>query len=275
MNPIMEMSDIKQTWTRVHDLALIFIALAYGSDQDLDEDELATITDVLQHWRENFPVDEVQDVVMEAVAIFMGDEADLEVQRSMEALKHELSSEDREQALEDVIRIAEADGVLLSSELDLIHRLAESWELRASSERLLRTSSATITDKPEWSLLHDIGLLYIALAHSSDSHIADSEIAAMVERLQDWQPDMSEQRIRQVLREVLAFYSEEPDQEAFQKSVQSIRDMMPIVLRLVVLDDLVFIAQADGVVNANEKAIIANLSLSWGVSTRLNGASTA
>ena len=73
------MSETKHTWTNAHDLALIFIALAYGTDQELHEDELATITDVLQDWRENFPADEVQDVVMEAVAIYMGDDADGEV----------------------------------------------------------------------------------------------------------------------------------------------------------------------------------------------------
>ena len=105
-NTPVDMSDIEQTWTRAHDLSLIFIALAYGTDQELHEDELATITDVLQHWRENFPADEVQDVVMEAVAIFMGDHADQEVHRSMESLKKQLSLSSRQRALEDVVRIA-------------------------------------------------------------------------------------------------------------------------------------------------------------------------
>ncbi len=142
------MLDVKQTWTRAHDLAFIFIALAYGTDQDLHEDELATITDVLQHWRDNFPADEVQDVVMEAVAIFKGDEVDVEVHRSMNALKQQLSLADRHRALEDVVRIAEADGVLLHSERELIYQLAEAWEIRAAGERLIEKTSATVADKP-------------------------------------------------------------------------------------------------------------------------------
>ncbi len=268
------MSDVKQTWTRAHDLALIFIALAYGTDQELHEDELATITDVLQHWRENFPADQVQDVVMEAVAIFMGDNAELEVKRSMESLKKQLSKSSRQRALEDVVRIAEADGVLLSSELDLIHRLAEAWDIRPVGEQLLEKTTATVSSQSEWSLLHDIGLLYIVLAHGSDNKITDVEINAMVERMSDWQPDMTEDAIRKVLRSALAFYSEGPDQEALTQSVQSIRDMMPVMHRLVLLDDLVYIAQADGPINDNEREIIDNLSQSWGVSIRVNGETT-
>ena len=265
------MHEIKQTWTRAHDLALIFIALAFGTDQELHEDELATITDVLQHWRENFPADEVQDVVMEAVAIFTGDNADQEVQRSMASLKNQLSLTNRQRALEDVVRIAEADGVLLSSELDLIHRLAEAWEIRSAGEQLLEKTTATVADTPEWSLLHDISLLYIVLAHGSDNTINEAEITSMVERLSDWQPDLVEEEIRKVLRTALAFYSEGPDQQSLKKSVVTIRELMPVMHRLVLLDDLVFIAQADGPVNSYEREIIDNLSQSWGVSIRVNG----
>ena len=263
------MSETKQTWTRAHDLALIFIALAYGTNQELHEDELATITDVLQYWRENFPPDEVQDVVMEAVAIFLGDDPDGEVLRSIEALKNTLSLTDRQRALEDVVRIAEADGGLLGTELSLIHRLAEAWEIHASGARLVEKTSETVAAKPEWSLLHDIGLIYIILSHSSDNKISDVEIAAMVERLGDWQPELGADEVRRVLGEALAFYSEGPDQGALQHSVKVIRETMSVVHRLVLLDDLIHIAQADGEVNANEEEMISNLSRSWGVSIRV------
>ncbi len=265
------MPDVKQTWTRVHDLALIFIALAYGTDQDLHEDELATITDVLQHWRDHFPADEVQDVVMEAVTIYLGDDADLEVHRSTNALKQQLSPSDLQRALEDAVRIAEADGVLLHSEMEVIHKLAEAWEIRAIGERLIEKTSVVVGEKLEWSLMHDVGLMYIVLAHSSDNKISEGEISVMVTRLMDWQLDQDEEAIRRVLREALAFYSDGPDQEALQESVQTIREMMSAVQRLVLLDDLVFIAQVDGVLNDIEKEMIDNLSQSWGVSIRVDG----
>jgi len=271
MNPPIDMPDVKQTWTRAHDLALIFIALAYGTDQDLHEDELATITDVLQHWRDHFPADEVQDVVMEAVTIYLGDDADLEVHRSTNALKQQLSPSDLQRALEDAVRIAEADGVLLHSEMEVIHKLAEAWEIRAIGERLIEKTSVVVGEKLEWSLMHDVGLMYIVLAHSSDNVISEKEISAMVTRLKDWKPELDEDAIRRVLREALAFYSDGPDQEALQQSVLRIRERMPVVHRLVLLDDLLFIAEADGEVIDNEKEIIDNLSQSWGVSVRVDG----
>ena len=84
-------------------------------------------------------------------------------------------------------------------------------------------------------------------------------------------PDQDDEAIRRVLREALAFYSAGPDQEALQQSVQTIREMMSAVHRLVLLDDLVFIAEADGEVNDIEKEMIDNLSPSWGVSIRVDG----
>ena len=87
----------------------------------------------------------------------------------------------------------------------------------------------------------------------------------------DKQPELDQDAIRRMLREALAFYSAGPDQEALQQSVQTIREMMPVVHRLVLLDDLLFIAEADGEVNDNEKEMIDNLSQSWGVSTRVDG----
>ena len=39
-----------EDWTTPHDLALIYIALAYGTDHDLQEEEMATLTDALREW---------------------------------------------------------------------------------------------------------------------------------------------------------------------------------------------------------------------------------
>ncbi|MFQ5569033.1 MAG: TerB family tellurite resistance protein [Rhodothermales bacterium] len=268
------MAPMNKTWTRAHDLALIYIALAYGTDQDLSEDELAMITEVLQEWRDNFPADEVQDVVMEAVAIYMKAGSEREVMRSINALKEQLSLEDRQRALDDVVRIAKADGLVLSTELDLIHQLAEAWEIRTLDDGLIDSMEVTSEGESSWSLLHDIGLMYLVVAHSSDSKITDLEIAAMIERLQDWGPEMGEEDLRRVLREALAYYSDEPEQEELQQSVLTVRKKLSIVHRLVLLDDLLFIAQSDGVINAMEKELLENLAQAWGVGIRLNGSTT-
>ena len=266
------MTQIKQTWTRAHDLALIYIALAYGTDEELSEDELATITDVLQEWRDDFPADEVQDVVMEAVAIYLKDDAENEVIRSIDALKAQLSHEDRERALEDVMRIAKADGVVLRTERDLIHRLAVAWEMRDLGERLIDNMTVSVESKPSWSLLHDIGLMYLIMAHCSDNKISETEIAAMIKCLEDWEPELEEEGLRLVLREALSFYAGGITPEELQQSVTSIRKELSITHCLVVLEDLTYIAQADGDVNAREQELLENLGHAWQVKRiRLNG----
>lgn len=260
-----------QTWTRAHDLALIYIALAYGADQELSDDELATITDALQEWRANFPVDEVQDVVMEALTVYLDADADEEVVLAIDSLKDQLSQADRRRAIEDVVRIAEADGVLLSTERNLINRVAEAWEIKSIAEQLLEASQAAVETGPDWSYLHDIGLTYLIMAHTSDEKITEPEIAAMIERLNAWQSNLTEPEIRTILRSALTYYSRGLGQEEVEKSVRAIREKLSVVHRLVLLDDLLFIGQSDGAISNREKELLEYFSLAWDVSIRVNG----
>lgn len=264
------MPNPQETWTRAHDLALIFIALAYGTDQELNEDELAVMTDVLQGWREDFPIDEVQDVVMEAIAVYVGEDGDAEVMRTMHTLKGTLSLEERGQALEDVVRIAEADGIVLTREQNLISLLAEVWGLKEMGDDLLEQTRATHGDRP-WSLLHDMGLLYLVVAHSADNTLKDEEITAMIEHMQEWAQDLDESAIRKILREALAFYSTSPDEPALNATIQSVNKTLPVSQRLVLLNDLVHLAEVDGTLTQNEEEIIASLSSALGIGVRLNG----
>lgn len=265
------MNQTKNTWTQAHDLALVFIALAYGTDEDLSPEELATITDVLQDWRDDFPVDEVQDVVMEAVAVYTGDSSDEEVQQSIEALRDQLSVDERRRALEHLSMVAEADGVLLRAEQSLLTRLADAWEIKSGTTTKLDALQSGEADPQTWSLLDRIALMYIVLAHSTDSHLEEAEIEAMVRRLNDWEPELSEEDVRTVLRKALAYYSEQPEEAELRASIDTLRKRLPAMYRLVLLDDLASIARADGELNAQEREMIANLSSAWGVDIRLNG----
>lgn len=261
------MAEQKITWTREHDLGLVFLSLAYGTDQELNDYELATITDVLQAWRADFPPDEVQEVVMEAVTAYLENGTGREVVRAIEDLREQLSEEERRKALKDVMRIAEADGVLLSSERSLITTLADKWGIKADGIELLEQGTAQ--EKPSWTLMHDVGLMYLVMAHSTDNSLSEREIAVMIERLLDWQPELSEEKVRQVLREALAFYSQEPDREALQESVENINETLPSVQRLALIDYLVHIAQADGEMGDNERKLLKSLAKAWRVTVRL------
>jgi uncharacterized tellurite resistance protein B-like protein len=258
-------------WTRAHDLALIYVALAYGTDSELSDTELATITDALSGWRDEFSVDEVQEVVMEAVTIYLEETSRDEVRESIRSLRHSLTEEERHQALEDIVRIAEADGIMLVSERSLIRALSQEWGLKATADILLGRSTAVDETAKGWTLLHDIGLVYLVVAHSTDNELSEAEIKALLTRLTDWREGMDEDEARTIVRTALERYAKGPDTELLQKVVLSIRQNLPVIQRLAVLDDLVYIAEADGLVKDNEANMIGTLAKAWGLGIRLNG----
>lgn len=263
------MTTYKESWTPEHDLALVYVSLAYGTDQELTDYELATITDVLSSWRSEFQPDEVQEVVMEAVSVYLEDGAEDAVLHAIDNLRGHLTEDQRRRALEDVVRIAEADGVLLSSERNLISALADQWNVKGDARRLLRKMTAPDEGNAAWTLLHDVGLMYVVMGHSTDNKLSDKELAVMLSRLQAWQPELDEQEARSVLREVLTFYSGEPGKDVLQDAVGAIREMLPVVQRLAILDDLTQIGKADGHLGKNEQDMLESLSRAWGLSVRI------
>lgn len=261
-------------WTISHKLALIYIALAYGTDHELREEEMTAITQALQEWTA-FPNDAgVQEVVMEAATAFLEGDARAEVRRSIDELSKELSSEERRQALHDVVDVAEADGVLLEREQGLIHILADAWSLKQLSEELLQDTAAVVQRKGEdWGLIHELAFLYIVVAHSANNDLSGEEIDVMVNRLHEWQPDLSREGVRDVLRRSLQVYAEDPEQSLIQDSVETLKQALPLVQRLTVLDDLNTVAHADGGLTRTERELIMNLARAWDVNVRLNGRS--
>ena len=261
----------RDAWTRAHDLALVYVSLAFGTDHDLVDDEVNTIQEKLAQWRDHFEVDEVLEVIMEAVTVFIEGDAEREVAESVRALRNSLDAAQKRHALEDVIRIAEADGILLTSEKNLISQVARAWNLKPLGAELLAVSNAVHEDLPDWTLLHDLGLVYLAMAHSTDDDLSTPEINAIIERLQDWKSGLNEADARNVVRTALHFYANGPDETALQRSVLAIKTHLPIIQRLAALDDLVYVAEADGHLNDHEKTLIGSLADVWGLGVRLNG----
>ena len=272
------MEAAPDTWTLAHDLSLVYVALAYGTDHDLADEELNVIVERLSRWNPpaaalNDDGQGVQEIVMEAMAVYLEENDDgSEVAGSVETLARELDEQDRRHALEDAMRIAEADGVLLSSEQNLITALADVWELRSAGRRLLDESPMDVEAGQTWSLLHDLGLVYVVVAHSTDEELSDPEIGAILERLQEWHEEITEDEAREVLREVLSFYSAQPTDEALSDSVRAVKDTLPVVQRLVALEDLVTIASVEDDYNEHKREMIEGLSEAWDVPVRLNEA---
>jgi len=265
------MERTAERWTQAHDLALVFLSVAYGTDHDLSDEEISSITGLLQAWREDFALAEVREVVMEAMAVMLRKEAEKELNRTINHLKSTLSIEDRRRVLEDVVRIAEADGILLSSERSLISLLADTWQIKPTGDRLINQSSVDQEDAPLWSLLHDIALIFLVVAHGSTNSLSPDEITTMIARIGEWQSDLDDASIRDVLRVVLEYYAQQPTRDDLETSILAIRDAFPRVQRLAVLNDLVTIAEADDVINEYEIEMISMLAKAWKLDIRFGG----
>lgn len=261
-----------EAWTTSHNLALIYIALAYGTDHDLSESEMSALTDSLREWTV-IPNDaHIQEIVMEAATAFLEGDARAEVQQAIDALTEELTFSERQQALRDVMHIAEADGVLLEREQGMIHLLAEEWSLKQLSEELVRDTSVAVQRKEEdWGLIHELAFLYIVVAHSANDDLGNDEIEVILDRLHEWQPERNREALRDAFRRALQVYAEDPKPSLIESSVGALKEALPLVQRLTAVDDLNTIAQVDGPLSSNERELIVNLAQAWDVNVRLNG----
>ena len=121
----------------------------------------------------------------------------------------------------------------------------------------------------EWSVLHDVALLYLALAHGTDLEIDPSEQATMVEKLKAWYPEAGAWRIMQVLQEVMLTYLGEHSRQMVDAAMASIKASMSKKERIGVLNDLAELATADGVIVPGEVSFIQQLASYWEVEDEL------
>ena len=258
-------------WTTTHDLAVVYIALAYGTDHDLTDEELAVLKDALRAWQ-SMEEPAVRDLIVEAATVFTEQEAENEFRRAVQDLRSALSPEERRNTVRHLIRIAEADGVLLEREQGLIHTLAEAWSLKGLSEDLLEDTSAVVQRRGEdWGLIHELAFLYILVGHSADDDLSADTVDVMVDRLQEWQPEQSADQLREVVRRALQVYAEEPQKELIYDSVEALKEALSSTHRLTVLDDLHTVARADGALTRTERDLISSLAQAWDVNVRMNG----
>lgn len=260
--------NANETWTRAHDLALLLITVGYSSEQDLTDEELDSVFESIARWRPDDTMDEVREIVFEAVAVFQESDIDEEVARSIRSLKTSLSREQRERAMRDVLAVAEADGIIQNNERSLLAVVGDIWDIQETQESMLEESSATPEEKPEWSVLHDITLVYIVLAHGSDGILSEEEIGAILKRLAFWQPELEESDLRDIFRDALQFYSTGPDKDDLTESTDAINEHLTKAQRMSVVNDLVYIGEIDGPLTEYETDMVEQVALLWTVELR-------
>ena len=249
---------------RLPDLALVFVGLAYGADHDLGGPELDRVADALTRWTPGEDRDAAAAAAVEALAFFLDDEAEADdlLLDALRRLYETLTPAEREAALADAVAIAEADGRVLASEQSFIRNVAEAWHVKRQADALLDAS--TVPQEADWTLLHDVALLYVALAQSSDRHLSDAEVETMLECLAEWQPDLDGDHVEAVLRQAVGRFTDRPD-DAPRVSAERVHAALPTLYRLALVSDLYLIAEVDGDVSEPEHRVIESPTRLWGL----------
>lgn len=117
---------------------------------------------------------------------------------------------------------------------------------------------------PEWTLTHDLGLIYLALALGADDDLDAAELEALTGKLEQWQPEGTVP-IASILHEVILMYVGSSGEQMLETAIVSLRDRLPKLSRMAVLGDLADLASADGIVAMQEIDFIQQLAREWDV----------
>lgn len=111
----------------LQDLALLYLGLAQGVDDDLDTAEKREVAARLRHWQpDKDPA--LIDHVMRDVSMSYDEEASAqEVREAVDSLGESLSESLRREILDDLTDIARADGLVLQEEKNFIEHIANTW----------------------------------------------------------------------------------------------------------------------------------------------------
>lgn len=254
---------------QLQDVAFLYLAMAHGTDNYLSDPELRAVTDVLHARCPEMARSDVQETVMEALTVYLEAENELAAATEVIAeLKEQLTPEARALILEDLLQIARADGVVLDNERGLLASLADLWDLALPRAGAEQREPAPREDF--WSTLHHLAFIYLVFAHSTDNDLSEQEVRMILQKLQEWQPQLGDEDVQAVLEAAKERYAHGPDEEVLAASVRIVKAALPEQQRMAALHDLVQIANADGIFLDDEEDMINHLMNSWEVAAYAN-----
>lgn len=250
------------TWTTVHDVAFVYVSMAFAPDHQIAERELLLLRDALQSWLPEAEEGDVEVILMEVLAALTDPEGKDELLPALRRLYESLNEEERQRVVENCLRISEADGQMRLRERRFIHSVADALGVRRYANTLLRL---TTLESEDWTLLHDIALMGVIVAHTSDDKVKPVEVHAILDMLAGWVPEDMASCVQDVLEDVLITYGRQPTSEAISRSVFSIRDNLKRPQRLAFIEDLYLVAGSDGEVLDGEFETISQIADLLGV----------
>lgn len=253
----------------LRDLALIYLTLAHGTDEDLTDAEVDIIASELREWQEEVHEESVLSAIKGALALYERDDALDQVNTAIRNVYSALSEEDRQMILDDLVEIAMADGQYMHEESTFIGELAKAWEVETRDAAAGHWASGAWTvlqhEGPgeSWTPIHDLALIYLTLAYETDEDLAADEMEAITAKISEWIPDAEEPDVQEVVREVMATYVQGAKQRLFSEAVEAVGEAVPDHQHEALLADLRYVAAADGKILDSERRMIRQLARAW------------
>jgi uncharacterized tellurite resistance protein B-like protein len=255
----------------VNDLALIYLAFAHGTDGELSDAEVGMIAERLLDWQEDGGREAIVASVRTALRTYNEADDDAPLQAAIDSIGMSVSREVRAFILDDLMDIALADDVFRNAESDFIKRLSDRWDVRPSEE-IGATDDFTILDKGDidggWTPIHDLALVYLTVAHRPDRDLSIEEVEAITRKLSEWMPEKNDSEIFLIVQGAMNIYGDGADETTLHESIEALRRYVPEHQRVALIEDLEYVAKADGVVLDEERSLIEGLREALGVAKR-------
>lgn len=256
----------------LRDLALIYITLAHGADQDLSRVEVEAISRRLKAWKTQVTEETVLSAIKDALEDYTEDSVRSEVEAAVRRVRDEVDPDLRREIVDDLTEIAISDDKFLHEEGAFIGDLARAWGVHVGAvERddtpwsVLRGAAGDAeSGRSDWTSLHDLAIVYLHVAHRTDADLDEHEVDVIARLLSGWMPDVAEDRAMEVVEEVMPAYVQGPDRRLFEDCLASLESAIPGHQREAILADLRQIAEADGRLLPEERDVIRKIAAAWG-----------
>lgn len=257
---------------RLQELALLYLIAASREGWPVGDGRLEAVMDQLQARCSTIPPAQLRALVLEAFDVLLAaEDQDALLQAALEAVEPHLSQAQRQAVLHDLLRIVEADGIIMESERQLLEMVARRWGLEPPYERL-RMLDPGQEDIPE-VLIH-LAILYLVLAHGVDHELTRQERQIIVRKLRAWYPELSAQQVAAVLQEAIDRYAEGLTETELRASAEALKLALTPEQRLTAFHDLVQIANADGTFLDTEEDLLNELVDLWELGPHVAAAPT-
>ncbi len=248
-------------------LATVYAALALRSSEVIGDDYVRAIRDrVVRRAEGHVTPEAVATLIAEKLSDLRNGDGKRVLGDAVRELAERNEPHVLRQFLLDLVDLALHDDWYAHEEGRFISAVARRWNLHPADDdrtRLWSVMSSQLTEG-QWTALHDLAVVYIALAHQSDDDLVQREIDAISRKLAEWLPAALPEDVSAIVGEALHRYAADDPRPLLSEAISRLKVSVPSHQRAAIFADLEYIARADDVLLVEEKAIIAELASAWG-----------